>query len=155
MRMKQGVRLFFIFSKIGLFTLGGGYAMLPLMERELVGPYLSRQDFLDVTAVAQSAPGIMAINVSILTGYRLQGVPGAVAAACGAALPSCVIILAIALFFRKFAENPATTHSDLFSVLYLPSLTPKNGRPFCGGPHRRKTLRPPNITSFWRIKVYV
>lgn len=79
--------------------------MLPLMERELVGPYLTKQDFLDVTAVAQSAPGIMAINVAILTGYRLKRTPGAVIAACGAALPSLVIILLIALFFQKFAAN--------------------------------------------------
>lgn len=103
--MKESFKLFFIFSKIGLFTLGGGYAMLPLMERELVGAYLSKQDFLDVTAVAQSAPGIMAVNVAILTGYRLKRTPGAVFAACGAALPSFIIILLIALFFRKFAEN--------------------------------------------------
>ena len=79
--------------------------MLPLMEKELVGKYLSKEDFLDVTAVAQSAPGIMAINVAILTGYRLKRVPGAVSAACGAALPSFIIILLIAMFFRKFAEN--------------------------------------------------
>lgn len=104
--MKALAKLFFIFAKIGLFTLGGGYAMLPLMERELVGPYLSKQDFLDVTAVAQSAPGIMAINVAILTGQRLRGVWGAAFAACGAALPSFVIILLLALFFRRFAENP-------------------------------------------------
>lgn len=104
--MKALAKLFFIFAKIGLFTLGGGYAMLPLMERELVGPYLSKQDFLDVTAVAQSAPGIMAVNVAILTGYRLQKVPGAFFAACGAAVPSFIIILLIVLFFRKFAENP-------------------------------------------------
>ena len=104
--MKELCNLFFIFAKIGLFTLGGGYAMLPLMERELVGPYLSKQDFLDVTAVAQSAPGIMAMNVAILTGYRLKRTPGAVFAACGAAVPSFIIILLIALFFRKFAENP-------------------------------------------------
>ncbi len=104
--MKDLAKLFLIFAKIGLFTLGGGYAMLPLMERELVGPYLSKQDFLDITAVAQSAPGIMAINVAILTGQRLHGLPGAVCAACGAALPSFIIILAIALFFRQFADNP-------------------------------------------------
>ena len=104
--MKSLIKLFFIFAKIGLFTLGGGYAMLPLMERELVGPYLSKEDFLDVTAVAQSAPGIMAMNVAILTGQRLRGVWGAVFAACGAALPSFVIIILLALFFRQFAENP-------------------------------------------------
>ena len=79
--------------------------MLPLMERELVGPYLTKQEFLDITAVAQSAPGIMAMNVAILTGYRLKRTPGAVFAACGAALPSFIIILLIALFFQKFAEN--------------------------------------------------
>ncbi len=104
--MKPLAKLFFIFAKIGLLTLGGGYAMLPLMERELVGPYLSKQDFLDITAVAQSAPGIMAINVAILTGYRLKRVPGAIFAAAGAALPSFVIILLITLFFQKFAQNP-------------------------------------------------
>lgn len=103
--MRNLTKLFFIFAKIGLFTLGGGYAMLPLMEKELVGRYLSKEDFLDVTAVAQSAPGIMAINVAILTGYRLQGVPGATFAACGAALPSFIIILGVALFFRQFAQN--------------------------------------------------
>ena len=79
--------------------------MLPLMEKELVGPYLTKEDFLDVTAVAQSAPGIMAVNVAILTGQRLCGVWGAVFAACGAAIPSFVIILLVALFFRQFAEN--------------------------------------------------
>lgn len=104
--MRKFAKLFFIFAKIGLFTLGGGYAMLPLMEKELVGPYLSKEDFLDVTAVAQSAPGIMAINVAILVGYRLGGVWAAVFAALGAALPSFVIILLLAIFFRKFAENP-------------------------------------------------
>lgn len=79
--------------------------MLPLMQKELVGPYLTQQDFLDITAVAQSAPGIMAVNVAILTGQRLCGIPGAVIAACGAAVPSFIIILLIALFFQKFAEN--------------------------------------------------
>lgn len=83
--------------------------MLPLMEQELVGPYLSKQDFLDITAVAQSAPGIMAVNVAILTGQRLYGVPGAVVSMCGAVLPSFVIILLLAIFFRKFAENPIVT----------------------------------------------
>lgn len=107
--MKELFKLFFIFSKIGLFTLGGGYAMLPLMQKELVGKYLTQQEFLDVTAVAQSAPGIMAINVAILTGYRLKRTLGAICAACGAALPSFVIILLIALFFQKFAENPVVS----------------------------------------------
>ena len=79
--------------------------MLPLMEKALVGSYLSKEDFLDITAVAQSAPGIMAVNVAILTGHRLYGIPGAACAALGATLPSFTIILLVALFFRHFAEN--------------------------------------------------
>lgn len=108
--MKELTKLFLIFCKIGLFTLGGGYAMLPLMERELVGLYLTKQDFLDITAVAQSAPGIMAINVAILTGYRLRGIGGAFWAACGAAFPSFVCILLIALCLRPFADFPLVRH---------------------------------------------
>ena len=100
--------LFYVFAKIGLFTLGGGYAMLPLMEQELVDKHkwLTRADFLDIIALAQAAPGIMAANVAILTGYRLARTRGSICAAAGAALPSFVIILLIALFFRAYQHNP-------------------------------------------------
>lgn len=102
------MELFFIFSKIGLFTLGGGYAMLPLIEHEIVGrrAWISKKDFLDLTALAQAAPGILAVNMAIFVGYKLRGVRGAVAAALGAVLPSFVIILAVALFFQNFQNNP-------------------------------------------------
>lgn len=102
------ISLFYVFAKIGLFTLGGGYAMLPLMEQELVDRHnwLTREDFLDIVAVAQAAPGIMAANVAILTGYRLARTWGSICAAAGAALPSFVIILLIAVFFRAYQDNP-------------------------------------------------
>lgn len=100
--------LFYVFAKIGLFTLGGGYAMLPLMERELVDrrAWLSRREFLDTLSVAQAAPGIMAINVAILAGYKRARAWGSFWAALGAALPSFVIILLIAVFFAAYQENP-------------------------------------------------
>ena len=105
--MKALLSLFISFAKIGLFTLGGGYAMLPLMERELVDKQhlFERKDFLDMVAVAQAAPGVMAVNLSILAGHKTKGFWGAFFAALGAAFPSFVIILLIAVFFRKFAEN--------------------------------------------------
>ena len=100
--------LFYVFAKIGLFTLGGGYAMLPLMEQELVDKrgWLTRADFLDTVAVAQAAPGIMAINVAILVGYRRSRLRGSICAALGAALPSFIIILLMAVFFRNYQQNP-------------------------------------------------
>jgi len=106
--MKTCLFLFYTFAKIGLFTLGGGYAMLPLIEREIVDkhPLFDRKDFLDMVAVAQAAPGVMAINLSIIAGYKSAGFWGSVCAALGAALPSFVIILLIAVFFRGFQDNP-------------------------------------------------
>lgn len=95
------------FFKIGLFTLGGGYAMIPLIEAEIIErkKWISREDFLDLVAIAQSCPGIFAVNISIFIGYRLNRVKGALVTALGTALPSFLIILAIALFFHHFQEN--------------------------------------------------
>lgn len=104
--MKILFKLFLVFAKIGLFTLGGGYAMIPLMERELVNTYLTKEDFLDSLAVAQAAPGIMAINMAILAGYKVRGFWGSVWAMLGAALPSFIIILLLAVFFKTYQNNP-------------------------------------------------
>lgn len=106
--MKELVSLFGVFAKIGLFTLGGGYAMLPLMERELVDKraWMTRQDFLDTVAVAQAAPGILAVNMAVLTGYRRARAWGGCWAALGAALPSFLVILLLAVFFKTYQENP-------------------------------------------------
>lgn len=81
--------------------------MIPLIEREVVekNSWIERREFLDLLAVAQSAPGVFAVNISIFIGYRLRGVRGSVAAAVGNVLPSVVIILLIALFFGSFREN--------------------------------------------------
>lgn len=100
--------MFFTFFKIGLFTLGGGYAMIPLIEEEVVNrhKWMTREELLDVIAIAQSCPGVFAINVSTFVGYRLRKTRGAVTTALGTALPSFIIILLIAMFFRRFQENP-------------------------------------------------
>lgn len=98
---------FSIFFKIGAFTIGGGYAMMPLIEDEIVTRrgWLAKEDFIDLLAIAQSSPGILAVNISIFIGYRLKGVPGSIVTALGTVLPSFLIILAIALFFHNFKDN--------------------------------------------------
>ena len=100
--------LFTTFFKIGLFTLGGGYAMIPLIEAEVVDrhKWVGKEEFLDLIAVAQSCPGVFAINISTFIGYKLKRTKGALACALGAALPSFLIILAIAMFFHQFEDNP-------------------------------------------------
>jgi len=99
--------LFRTFFHIGLFTIGGGYAMIPLIENRVVDQkgWISREDLVDLIAVAQSCPGIFAVNISIFIGYRLRGTRGAFFSALGAALPSFIIILAIALVFQQFRHN--------------------------------------------------
>ena len=102
------LQLFTIFFKIGAFTIGGGYAMIPLIEDEIVTKkgWVAKEDFLDLLAIAQSAPGVFAVNIAIFIGYRLRGVRGCLVTALGAILPSFLIILCIALFFLRFKENP-------------------------------------------------
>lgn len=98
--------LFLTFFKIGAFTIGGGYAMLPLIQREVVGRgWMDDDDFMDVFAVSQSLPGAFAINISIFIGYRLKKVAGAIVCMLGSVLPSFFIILMIALFFTQIADN--------------------------------------------------
>ncbi len=98
--------------KIGCFTIGGGYAMIPLIEEEFVEKkkWISKNDFIDILALAQSSPGILAINVAVFIGYRLKGIRGSITTALGTALPSFVIILTIALFFQNFKDNAIVQH---------------------------------------------
>jgi chromate transporter len=95
------------FFKIGIFTLGGGYAMIPLIEEEVVNRHrwVSKDEMLDLIAIAQSCPGVFAINIAIFIGYKLNKVRGALATTLGTALPSFMIILAIAIFFHQFEDN--------------------------------------------------
>ena len=89
-----------------MFTIGGGYAMIPLIEREVVNRgWLDKQDFMDLFAMTQSLPGIFAVNISIFVGYKLKKVTGSIVCAGGTILPSFCIILAIALFFNHFQDN--------------------------------------------------
>ncbi len=100
------------FFRIGFFTIGGGYAMIPLIEADVVdkNKWVSREEFLDLMAIAQSCPGIFAVNMSIFIGYKLRGVSGSAVCALGTVMPSFLIILGIALFFSKFQDN-ATVQS--------------------------------------------
>ena len=95
------------FFRIGAFTIGGGYAMIPLIETEVVDKHkwIDREDFLDIIAIAQSCPGVFAINMSVFIGYKLKRLPGALCAALGTALPSFLMILLIAMFFVNFQDN--------------------------------------------------
>ena len=99
--------IFGVFAKIGAFTIGGGYAMIPLIEAEMYRrKWISEDDMADIIVLAQSAPGILAVNMAIYSGYRLRGLKGAVAASIGAVLPSFAIILAIAMLFTGIKDNP-------------------------------------------------
>lgn len=102
--MKKILTLFLTFFKIGAFTFGGGYAMLALLENELVDKkkWLTRDEFLDMTAVAESTPGPVAINSATYIGYKIAGIGGAAAATFAVCLPSFVIIYVISLFLDKF-----------------------------------------------------
>lgn len=93
-------QLFTTFFKIGAFTFGGGWAMISLIEREIVDKYhwIKREDFLDLIAVAQSLPGIIAVNIAATVGDKVKGNKGSIIAALGTILPSFIIILAIAIF---------------------------------------------------------
>ena len=99
---------FTTFFKIGIFTLGGGYAMIPLIEEEVVNrkQWVSKDEMIDLIAIAQSCPGVFAINIATFIGYKLNKTRGAIATTIGTALPSFLIILAIAMFFSQFKDNP-------------------------------------------------
>lgn len=99
--------IFRVFAGIGTFTIGGGYAMIPLIEAEMrKRDWISEQDMPDIVVLAQSAPGLLAVNMAIYSGYKLRGIKGAVAATLGATLPSFIIILLVAMVFTNFKDNP-------------------------------------------------
>ena len=104
--MKLLLELFLTFAKIGLFTFGGGYAMLPLIESICVGKkgWITHEEMAHITVVAESTPGPVAINCATYVGLKKKGLPGAIAATLGVILPSFVIILIISLFIDRFLE---------------------------------------------------
>ena len=99
-------KIFLIFGKIGAFTIGGGIPMIAAIKSELVErKWLGEEEFTDIIALAQSAPGLFAVNISILTGHKLRGTKGSIVATIGSCLPPFLIILAIAMFFTTFKDN--------------------------------------------------
>ncbi len=100
-------QIFLIFAKIGAFTIGGGYAMLALIQKEITSRgWLTDDDFTDIVTLAQSAPGLLAVNIAIFTGYKLCGTKGSIVATIGCILPPFLIILAIAMLFSGYQDNP-------------------------------------------------
>lgn len=99
--------IFKTFFKIGAFTIGGGYAMLPIIQKEVVEnkKWMKDEEFLDSIAVTNSLPGPLAINCATFVGYKTAGLPGALSAVLGAVMPSFLIILVIAIFFTTIADN--------------------------------------------------
>lgn len=115
MKLKDNTyfQLFSTFFKIGSFTFGGGWAMISIIQREVVEKHhwIKQEEFLDLLAIAQSMPGILAVNISTVIGDKLKGVKGSLAAALGTILPSFIIILMIAIFLTPDAikNNPTLT----------------------------------------------
>lgn len=105
--MNKIVDMYKTFFKIGAFTLGGGYAMIPLIEDEFVNKrkWIGKEEFMDVIVVSQSLPGALAVNCSTFLGYKVGGLTGAITALLGVVMPSFLIIFVIAAFFMRFRYN--------------------------------------------------
>ncbi len=111
--MKLLLSLFFTFARIGLFTFGGGYAMLPLLQKEVVEKkgWATEEELMDYYAIGQCTPGVIAVNTATFIGFKKKGILGAVFATLGIITPSIIIILALAAFFTHFADNPIVKHA--------------------------------------------
>ena len=111
--MKKLVNLFLTFARVGVFTFGGGYSMLPMFQRELVekNGWITEAELTDYYSISQCLPGIIAVNTSTLAGYKHAGRAGGIAAALGVISPSIVIILIIAAFISNFADMPAVQNA--------------------------------------------
>lgn len=109
-------KLFLTFLKIGAFTFGGGWAMISIMEREIVykRKWISNEDFVDLLAIAQSLPGILAVNIAASLGDRMRGLKGSLVAALGTILPSFIIILVIAIFLTPDMIKENETVNSIF-----------------------------------------
>ena len=110
------LKLFTTFFKIGAFTFGGGWAMISLLEKDIVdrNRWIEKEEFLDLLAISQSLPGIMAVNVAISVGYKLSKLRGSIFAALGTIMPSFLIILAIAMFLTPDTIKNNHTLSNIF-----------------------------------------
>ena len=111
--MKKYIDLFLVFAKIGVMTFGGGYAMLPMLERELIDNrgWTTNEELMDYFAVAQCTPGVIAVNTATFIGYKLYGNLGGIVATLDVVFPSLVIITTIAGVLTNFADIPAVKHA--------------------------------------------
>lgn len=111
--MKDLWNLFITFSRIGLFTFGGGYAMLPMLQKEVVekAGWATESEIMDYFAVGQCTPGVIAVNTSTFIGYKQKGILGGISATLGVIFPSVVIITAIASILNNFSDYPIVQHA--------------------------------------------
>lgn len=111
--MKELLSLFWVFAQMGAVTFGGGYAMLPIIQREVVEKrgWATEEEVMDYYAIGQCTPGIIAVNTSTFIGYKLKGVLGGIVATLGFVFPSLIIITIIAAFLRNFAHIAAVGHA--------------------------------------------
>lgn len=116
MRENSFAQIFRSFFKVGAFTFGGGWAMISVIEKEIVHKHkwIGREEFLDLLAIAQAMPGILAVNIAVVVGDRLRGVKGSIVAALGTIVPSFLIILAIAIFLTPDTIKNNETLSAIF-----------------------------------------
>ena len=112
-KMKQLLELFLVFAQIGGTTFGGGYAMLPILQREVVEKrkWATNEELMDYYAIGQCTPGIIAVNTATFIGYRLAGILGGIIATLGVVFPSIIIITLIAMFLNNFAELEFVIHA--------------------------------------------
>lgn len=105
--MRELFDIFWSFLKIGAFTFGGGYAMVPLIQHEVIHNrrWLSEREFVDLLTIAQAAPGPIALNTAVFVGYKERNYWGALAAVMGVVIPSFLIILVVAIFFNNIRDN--------------------------------------------------
>lgn len=111
--MNQLLELYFTFLRVGGLTFGGGMAMLPMLKREVVENkhWSTEEELLDIYAIGQCTPGIIAVNTSTYIGYRQKGIPGAVFGTLGMVTPSLVIITLVATILKQFMDDPAVLHA--------------------------------------------
>lgn len=111
--MKQLLDLFLTFARIGGFTFGGGYAMLPMLQKEIVETrhWATEDELMDYFAIGQCTPGIIAVNTATFIGYKINGIVGGIVATLGVIAPSMVIITIIAAFIQGFADLPVVAHA--------------------------------------------
>ena len=111
--MKSFFEIMFVFAKIGLITFGGGYAIIPILQKELIASrqWVEEEELTDYYAIAQCLPGIIAANTAMIIGYKRKGILGMLAAVIGIAIPSFVVILIIAMFIRNFMQYEWVQHA--------------------------------------------